>query len=142
MADIASTIETLENQLMRAWIKGDIKDVRGLIARNFNMLVAGKISVGLDRASFLTAIEGRFTCTGYRLKDVYVRKHGSTVMLSARCDLEMKLDGGPWSGSFWLVDLWRKSSVRRKWQLVERTLSRTDEDGDIPAAIRSLQLWR
>ena len=47
------------------------------------------------------------------------------------------------AGGFWLArDLWRKGRIRRKWRLVERVLSRTDDDPQVPKAIRSMQLWR
>ena len=55
---------------------------------------------------------------------------------------QMTLDGKDWSGTFWLQDLWRKSSMTRRWSLVERSLSRTDDDDRVAIAIRSLQLWR
>ena len=54
----------------------------------------------------------------------------------------MKLDGGQWSGQFWITDLWRKSSLTRKWNLTERSLSRIDEDDSAQlartAAMRAL----
>jgi hypothetical protein len=41
-----------------------------------------------------------------------------------------------------VTDLWRKGRVRRNWRMVERVLSRPEDNADVPAAIRSLQLWR
>jgi hypothetical protein len=52
------------------------------------------------------------------------------------------MDGEDWSGTVWITDLWRKGRVRRGWKLVQRTMSRVDEDPKLPAAIRSLQLWK
>ena len=45
-------------------------------------------------------------------------------------------------GSLWVTDVWRKGRVRRGWKLVQRVLSKTDDNPKLPAAIRSLQLWK
>jgi len=55
---------------------------------------------------------------------------------------KLALEDKDWSGEYWVTDIWRKSRVRRKWQMVERILSRPDTDRQLPEGIRSLQLWR
>ena len=50
--------------------------------------------------------------------------------------------GHDWSGRMWLTDIWKKSGFRRNWRMVERVISRLDEDPQLPDAIRSLQAWR
>jgi hypothetical protein len=52
------------------------------------------------------------------------------------------MDGHDWSGPIWVTDVWRKGKVRRKWRMIQRIVSRTEDNPDVPAAIRSLQLWR
>ena len=52
------------------------------------------------------------------------------------------MDGRDWSGQLWVTDLWRKGRLRRRWRMVERVLSRPDDNKDVPGAIRALQLWR
>jgi len=52
------------------------------------------------------------------------------------------MDGEDWSGQFWVTDIWRKGRVRCKWRMVERIVSQPDQREDVPAAVRSLQLWR
>jgi hypothetical protein len=52
------------------------------------------------------------------------------------------MDGQDWSGAYWAVDLWRKGRVRRRWRMVERIISRAEDKKEVPAAIKSLQLWR
>lgn len=47
-----------------------------------------------------------------------------------------------WSGPLWVTDLWRKGRVRRRWRIVERVLSRVEDEARVPPAIRSMQLWR
>ena len=59
-----------------------------------------------------------------------------------RMTLDANMGDHEWSGETWLMDLWQKSKVRRKWRIVERTLSRPDTDEKMPDAIRSMQLWR
>ncbi|MGH6729242.1 MAG: nuclear transport factor 2 family protein, partial [Sphingomicrobium sp.] len=127
MADISAEIETLEHRLMRAWMRQDKSELKAVIARSFMMLVAGKKSLVLDRTSWLEAAGTRMVCTGYQIGDLYVRKHGSGVLLAGRFELEMLLDNEVWSGTFWVTDLWRKSSITRKWRLAERILSRPDD---------------
>jgi hypothetical protein len=41
-----------------------------------------------------------------------------------------------------VTDLWRKGRVRRGWKMVQRIVSRADDNAKLPAAIRSLQLWK
>lgn len=142
MADIASTIETLEHRLMRGWIQRDTRVMRKLTERDLMIIVGAGKSLLLDRPSWLDAGAARWTCSGYRLRDVFVRKHGSVAWFCAAADLEMKLDGGDWSGQFWITDLWTRGKLTRKWNLAERSLSRIDEDDSVPGAIRQLQLWR
>jgi hypothetical protein len=47
-----------------------------------------------------------------------------------------------WKGAFWVTDVWKKSRLRRGYRLVERSLSRPEEETAVTAKIRSLQLWR
>ena len=56
--------------------------------------------------------------------------------------IEATMDGHDWSGELWVTDLWRKTRLRRNWRMVERVISRPDDNPDVSAAIRSLQLWR
>ena len=84
----------------------------------------------------------RFRCNGYRFDDVYVRRHGNIAVFATRMTLDAAMGDHDWSGETWLMDLWQKSKVRRKWRIVERTISRPDTDAKMPEAIRSMQLWR
>ncbi|WP_265570512.1 DUF4440 domain-containing protein [Sphingomicrobium nitratireducens] len=142
MADISSKIETLEHQLMRGWIQGDTRVIRKLTRRDMMLIVGAQKSLLLDRPSWIEAARTRWTVSAYRFRDVFVRKHGYTAWFAAAADLEMKLDGGDWSGTFWITDCWRLSNLTYKWNLAERSVSRIDTDEDIPGAIRQLQLWR
>ena len=47
-----------------------------------------------------------------------------------------------WAGETWMMDLWQKTKVRRQWRIIERTLSRPDEDPKMSDAVRAMQLWR
>lgn len=142
MGDIAATIETLEHRLMRGWIQRDTRVMRKLTQRDLMLIVGAQKSLLLDRPSWLDASNARWTVSGYRFRDVYVRKHGFNAWFAAAAELEMKLDGADWSGTFWITDYWRRSNLTAKWNLAERSLSRIDPDEDIPGAIRQLQLWR
>lgn len=142
MANLMPVIETLENRWMRAWINGDIKELKGLTSRNFRMVMGSRPAAILDAPSWLDAVNGRFICSGYRFGDIYVRDVGSVAVFASQMTIKAKLEGKDWSGEYWVTDIWRKSRVRRKWQMVERILSRPDDDRQLPEGIRSLQLWR
>jgi hypothetical protein len=142
MADILPIIETLENRWMRAWVGRDAKALKALTSSKFIMLFGSKPSVILDSRSWLEAATTRYLCTSYRFGDVYARDLGSVALFAAQLDLNATMDGHDWSGRIWVADLWRKTTVRRSWRLVERIVSRPEDNPQVPAAIRSLQLWR
>jgi len=140
--DLAPLIETMEHRWMRAWIAGDVKTLKSLTARNFRLVMGSKPSAILDSKSWLEAAKGRYQCKHYRFGDIYVRKLGSIVVFGTQLEIKASMDGHDWSGRFWVTDLWGKSQVRRRWQMIERVMSRPEDNPDVPAAIRSLQLWR
>jgi hypothetical protein len=142
MADLLPVIETMENRWMRAWVGRDPRDLKALTSRKFMMLIGSKPCVVLDARSWLDAATTRYLCTSFRFGDVYVRDLGSVALFASRLDLEATMDGRDWSGRVWVTDLWRKSGVRRGWRMIERVVSRPEDSPEVPAAIRSLQLWR
>jgi hypothetical protein len=142
MADILPLIETLENRWMRAWLAGDVRTLKTLTARNFRLVIGSKPSVLLDAKSWLDAAAGRFPCRAYRFGDIYARDLGPVTVFATQLDLDASIDGHDWSGRVWVTDIWKKTGVRRSWRMVERVFSRPEEDKEVPAAIRSLQLWR
>jgi ketosteroid isomerase-like protein len=141
MADLTPVIETMEHRWMRAWVNRDTKTMKAITARNFILLTGSKPPAILDRLSWLEAVSDRYACSSYRFGDIDVREHGSIAVFATRLDLKATMDGHDWSGPLWLTDLWRKRKIRG-WKLVQRILSRIDEDPKLPAAIRSLQLWK
>ncbi|MAM38852.1 MAG: hypothetical protein CL949_10215 [Erythrobacter sp.] len=142
MNEFATRIEALEHQWMRSWVQRDRNQMKALAARDFIFLLGSKSPAILDRASWLEAATTRFRCNGYRFDEVYVRRHGSVAVFATRMTLDATMGNDEWSGETWLMDLWQKSKVRRKWRMVERTISRPDTDPKMPDAIRSMQLWR
>src|SRR5688500_11897130 len=142
MAEILPIIETLENRWMRAWVSGDAKTLKALTSRKFRMVVGSKPSVLLDASSWLQAATTSFLCHSYRFGDIYARNLGPVTVFATQLDLKASIDGHDWSGRMWVTDIWRKGTVRRSWRMVERVLSRPEEDQQVPAAIRSMQLWR
>jgi hypothetical protein len=142
MADLTPEIETMENRWMRAWVQRDLPVLKSLAARNFHLLVGSKPGVMLDRPSWLEAGTKRYLCSSYRFGDIYVRDLGGLALFASQLEMTATLDGHDWSGRFWVADLWRKGRVRRGWRMVERILSRIEDDSEVPKAIRSMQLWR
>lgn len=138
----ASKIETLEHGFMRAWMQRDRAGMKAVAARDFIFLLGGTKAAILDRPSWLDAATTRFACTAYRFGDVYVRRHGSMAVFSTLVTIEARLDDIELTGEAWITDLWQRSAVRRKWRLLERTLSRPDTTEQLTGAVRSLQLWR
>lgn len=142
MADLTPLIETLENRWMRAWVKGDVKALKAMTAKDFIFLVGSRPPVILDRPSWLEAAAERYTCSLFRFGDIYVRHWGAVALFTASLELKTRMDGHDWAEKLWLVDLWRKGRVRRGWKLVQRSVSRVEEDPQLRSAIKSLQLWK
>ena len=142
MSTFESTIEALEHQWMRAWIQRDRKTMKSLASRDFIFLLGSDNAAILDRASWLEAAGTRLLCDSYRFGSVYVRRHGSIAVFAAAMTIEARIDSEPLSGTVFVVDLWKKTRLRRRWHLLERTLARPDPDAKLPGAIRAMQLWR
>lgn len=141
MADLTPLIETMENRWMRAWVGRDMKELKALTARDFILLMGSKPAVILDTRSWLEAASSRWLCTSYRFGDVYVRRIGSVALFASQLELKATMDGRDWSGRYWVADLWRKRRIGG-WRMAERLISRPEDDKQVPAAIRSLQLWK
>jgi ketosteroid isomerase-like protein len=141
MADLAPVIETLEHRWMRAWVSRDAKAMKAITARGFILLTGSKPPAILDRPSWLDAATERYLCSSYRFGDIDVRSHGNVAIFAAEVELKATMDGHDWSGSLWVTDVWRKKRIGG-WKLVQRVLSRGDGNPQLPAAIRSLQLWK
>jgi hypothetical protein len=142
MADLLPVIETLENRWMRAWIARDLRTLKGLTSRKFMLVVGAERCVILDARSWMEAAATRYLCTSYRFGDIYARDLGPVALFASQLDLEATIDGNDFSGRLWVTDLWRKSALRRSWRLVERVVSRPQDNPQLPPAIRSMQLWR
>ena len=141
MANLHPIIETMERSWMRAWVAGDSRALKALTARNFRMVVASKPSVILDYKSWLDAASTRYQCSSYRFGDIYVRDLGGVAIFASQLELEATMDEVDWSGRFWVTDLWKKGRVRRGWRLAQRVVSLPDDNPEVPAGIRALQLW-
>jgi hypothetical protein len=141
MADLTAQIETMENQYMRAWAQGDLPALKALTGSGFHLLIGSKPAAMLDRPSWLEAATKRFVCNSYRFGDIYVRNLGSTVLFASQVELKATVAGFEWNGRMWVTDLWRKGRVRRRWRLIERVLSRVEEERQVPAGIKAMQLW-
>ena len=104
--------------------------------------MGSKPCVILDAKSWLDAAGSRYVCRSYRFGDIYARRLGSIAVFATQLDLKATMDDQDWSGRFWITDLWTRSTVKRSWRMIERVLSRPEDNPDVPAAIRTLQLWR
>jgi ketosteroid isomerase-like protein len=141
MAVSQAEIEALALSAMRAWVAGDAKALKKLMARDFMMMVGSLPPQILDRPSFLAAIERGFACTRFTFREVIVRAHGKAAWLVAGAELELALGPKVWSGGFLITDLWRKGAIGG-WKLAERSLARIDNDDSIASAVGRLQLWK
>lgn len=142
MADLMPIIETMEHRWMRAWVNRDAKELKALTSRKLRMVMGSRPCAILDATSLLTAAGSRFLCSSYRFGDIYVRDLGPVAVFASQLTIKASMDDKDWSGEYWVTDIWRKSRIRRQWRLVERVLSRPIADSEMPAGIRSLQLWR
>ncbi len=141
MADTAAEIEALTLTLMRAWVAGDAKALKKLLARDFLMLLGSNPPQLLDGPSFLGAMNRGFACTRFALREVIVRTHGKNAWLVTGAELELGLGAKVWKGGFLITDLWRKGTIGG-WKLAERSLARLDADDSLAPAIARLQLWK
>ena len=142
MADLTPIIETQENRWMRAWVQRDARALKALTASDFILLAGAKPPVILDTKSWIEAATKRWLCSSYRFGDIYVRRVGAVALFASQIELKATMDGEDWSGSYWVTDLWRKGRVRRSWRLAQRVVSRIDDNPQVAAAVRSLQLWK
>ena len=142
MADLTPEIETQENRWMRAWVQRDARALKSLTGSDFILLTGTKPPVILDQKSFIDAATTRWLCTSFRFGDIYVRRVGAIALFASQLELKSTLDGVDFSGTYWVTDLWRKGRVRRRWRIAQRVLSRPDANDQLPAAVRSLQLWK
>ena len=141
MSDILPIIETLEHRWMRAWVGRDKKALKALTSSGFRLVVGSKPSVLLDAKSFLAA-DDRFSCSSYRFGDIYARRHGSVAVFATQLEMKGRVEGLDWPARCWITDLWGKGGMRRNWRMIERHISGLETSADLPAAVRSLQLWR
>jgi hypothetical protein len=134
-------IEALALSQMRAWVAGDAKAMKKLLARDFMMLVGSTPPQLLDRPSFLAGVERGFACTRFAFREVVVRRHGKSAWLVAGAELELAFGPKVWAGGFLLTDLWRKGAIGG-FKLSERSLARLDPDEGFAASLSKLQLWK
>lgn len=142
MDEFTARIEALEHQWMRSWMNRERNGMKSLMSGDFVFLLGAQTSAMLDRPSWLEAATTRFQCSAYRFKDIYVRRHKRMAVFAARMSIEARIGTQNIEGDVWITDLWQRGRVRRKWKLVERTMSRPDENKELPALIREMQLWR
>ena len=142
MADIEPVIEVLENRVMRAWMNRDVSELRSLISSDCIFMFGTTPPILLDRPSFVVGVEERLACTGFRFHEVTARKYGKNVWFSGHVELDLRLGAEEWNGAFLIADLWRKTAIKRRWMLTERSLAPLQEGADLFNAIRSMQLWR
>ena len=140
MADTPAEIEALALGVMRAWVAGDAKATKKLLARDFMMMVGSTPPQLLDRPSFLAAMERGFACTRFAFREVIVRQHGKSAWFVAGAELELAFGSKTWSGGFLITDMWRKGAIGG-WKLAERGLARLDGDDSLAPAVARLQLW-
>lgn len=142
MNDFASKMEALEHRWMRAWITRDRKDMKALASRDLIVLFGADRPTILDRASWLDAAETRFRCTGYQFGSIYTRKQGKSAIFATPVSLEATIDGEPVLAKTFAVSIWRRTALRRRWQLMERIITGQSDYAALPDAVRSMQLWR
>lgn len=143
MAELTAVIETNEHRWMRAWVNGEKKALKSATSRRFMLLAGSKPPMILDRTSWLDAAANRWSCSSYRFGDIYVGSIGSGLaVFAAPLEIKSRMDGADWSGTVFVTDIWRRAMSRRGWKIVQRVISRPDEDPALPKAIRALQLWK
>jgi hypothetical protein len=105
MAISEAEIEALELRLMRAWVAGDGKEMKTLLARDFMMMVGSLPPLLFDRPSFLAAFERGFACSRFALREVFVRQHSKTAWFVTGAELDLGLGHKQWAGPFLVTGL-------------------------------------
>ena len=141
MGNAAGEIDALQLRFMRAWVAGDGKEAKKLLARDFTVMIGTLPPQLLDRPSFLAALDRGFACTKFTLREVYVSQHGKAAWLAAGAELDLRLGLQPWSGPFLLSGLWRKGAIGG-WKLAELSLGGLEQGDGFAAAVSNLQLWK
>jgi len=141
MANVTAILEANELRFMQCWMHRDSAGIKQIAARDFLMLVGTNPPQLLDRPSFVAAMDKDFRCTGFRLGESFVRRHGRSAWYSAGVQLELRLGANEWRGEFLVTDMWRKQRIGG-WKLVERSLSQIQSDDAFANDIKMLQLWK
>lgn len=126
---------------MQSWMHRDGGAIRKLAARDFMMIVGTNPPELLDRPSFSAAVEQDLLCSGFRLGESVVRRHGRAAWYTSGAELELKIGTREWSGRFLMTGLWRKYRIGG-WKLAERSLASLETDDRLADSIRRMQLWR
>ena len=142
MDEFTAQIEALEHQFMRSWMNRDRNGMKSQASGDFVFLLGAQTSAILDRPSWLEAATTRFQLSAYRFKDLYVRRHKKMAVFAARMSIEARIGTETIDGDVWITDLWQRGRFRRKWKLVERTMSRPTTNEKLPGLIKEMQLWR
>jgi len=143
MAGPSESFETLEHRYFRAWLNRDERALKAMTSGALRFVFASNPPMLLDARSWLDAMAGRFRCDAYRFDGTpYVRQSGGTALFAVRLMLDAGIDGRDVGGDYWMVDVWRRSRLRRRWQLTERFLSKAMDDKIRPEDIGALQQWR
>lgn len=141
MAATEAEIEALALTMMRAWVAGDGKAMKKVLARDFMMMVGTAPPQLLDRPSLLAAIERGFACGRFAFREVYVRQHGKAAWFVAGAELAFELARQPFDGRFLVSQMWRCGTIGG-WKLADMSLARLDEGERLADAVRALQLWK
>lgn len=141
MAATEAEIEALALGAMRAWVAGDAKAMKKLVARDAMVMVGTLPPQILDRPSFLAALDRGFACTRFAFREVFIRAHGKTAWFVAGAELELAFGAKVWSGPFLVTDMWRKGAIGG-WKLAERSIARLDPEADLSGRVGKLQLWK
>jgi ketosteroid isomerase-like protein len=141
MAGTEAEIEAFDLRFMRAWVAGDVKELKKLVARDFVLMVGTTPPQLLDRPSFLAAAARGFACTRFSYREVLVRRHGKAAWLVAGAELDLGVGSRGWAGSFLVTALWRKGAVGG-WKLAERSLARLEPGDALASSVSKLQLWK
>jgi len=140
MASSEAEIEANALSLMRAWVAGDEKALKKIVARDAMMMVGTRPPQLLDRPSFLAAAGRGFACTRFAFREIFVRVSGKSAWMVAGAELELALGGKVWGGPFLITDQWRKGTIGG-WKLADRSLARLDSDDSLAGSVARLQLW-
>ena len=135
--DVAQEIRERQRGWMDAWIANDRAALEEYLAPEFALIVSARAESRVDRAAWLRTAGTEYTCEEFVYDAMQVRDFGDVVTVSSIATQRATAFGQDRSGSFFLVDVWRRRDGVGPWQVIARYSSHPEPVTASAAALHS-----